>query len=85
MERAFSWQDKSDKSPLEVEDNLLGLKRDGLASHLSDGDVGEVDRQLVAVEGQPWLGGKGIQLHQAAAMEPVSLSIKSPWLFKIIY
>ena len=70
MERAFSCQDKSDESPLEVEDDLLGKKREGLASHLSEGEVGEVDRQLVAVEGQPWLGGNSLQLHQAAAMEP---------------
>ena len=70
MERPFSRENESDKSPLEVEDDLLGKKRLGLASHLSEGDVDEVDRQLVAVEGQHLLGGKGLQLHQAAAVEP---------------
>ena len=70
MERAFSREKKSDKRPLEVEDDLLGKKRHGLASHLGEGDVGEVDRQLVAVEGQPLLGGNRLQLHQATAVEP---------------
>ena len=58
------------KSSLEIENNLFGKKGHGLASHLCDGDVVEVDGELVAVEGQASLAGEGSQLHKAAAAKP---------------
>ena len=45
-------------------------KRLGLAFHLRDGDVGQVDREFVAVEREARLRGARSELHQGGASEP---------------
>ena len=46
-------KNESDKSPLEVHNDLLGSDLHRLAGRLCDRDVRQVQRKLVAVEGQP--------------------------------
>ena len=70
MKRSICAKGEGDKSPLKVEENFLWQKRLRLAVHPRDGDVGQVDRQLVAVEGEARLGCKGPQLHQGGSSKP---------------
>ena len=53
MELELLRKNKSDKSPLEVHNDLVGSDLHSLAGHLCDRDICQVQCKLVAVEGQP--------------------------------
>ena len=59
MKQGICAKDECDECALEVEDNFLRQKRLHLAVrvHPCDGDLGQVNCQLVAVEGEAVLGG----------------------------